>query len=222
MDDTDAPGGSPDVQIRLPEIRQDPQVISLARRWAGDRELAEDALQTAYYRVASVQHPERIVNLRAYFLRALKNEIRGLYSTRQPVLLVDDLETLNPPQPGTALHGPAYEPAVDDQACRALQTQIWLDRHAAQSGSLLAGIPARSDDPGRYRTLAYALAEPVLLGHLSLEPNDPDFPKAIRAAYPEYFDQPGAAPNTLHQRISRARDDIKALLRAIIKPDELY
>jgi len=222
LDDTDAPGGSPDFQRRLSEIRQDPQVISLAFRWAGHRELAEDALQTAYYRVASVQHPERIVNLRAYFLRTLKNEITGLYSPRQPVVLVDDLEALNPPQPGSPLYGPAYEPAVDDQACRALQTQIWLERHAAQPDSILAGIPARSDDPGRYRTLAYALVKPVLLGHLSLEANDPDFPKAIRAAYPEYFDQSGAAPNTLHQRISRARDDIKVLLRAIIKPDELF
>lgn len=222
MDDTDAPGGSPDFQRRLSEIRQDPQVISLAFRWAGHRELAEDALQTAYYRVASVQHPERIVNLRAYYLRTLKNEITGLYSPRQPVLLVDDLETLNPPQPGSALYGPADEPAVDDKACSTLQTEIWLKRHADQCDRLNAAIPARSADPARYRQVIYAAAKQVLLGHLSLEPNDPDFPKAIRAAYPEYFDQPGAAPNTLHQRISRARDDIKALLRAIIKPDELF
>ena len=116
----------------------------------------------------------------------------------------------------------APEPSVDDQACRALQLQIWLQRLAAERDSLMAGIPARSDDPGRYRALIYGLAEPVLLGHLGLEPNDPDFPKALRTAYPGYFDQPGAAPNTLHQRISRAREDLKALLRAIIDPGELF
>ena len=222
MDDTNAPGGSPDFQRRLLEIRQDPQVIRLALRWAGHRELAEDALQTAYYRVASVPDPERIINLRAYFLRALKNEITGLYSSRPPVLLVDDLETVSRPQPGPALFGLAPEPSVDDQACRALQLQIWLQRLTAERDSLIAGIPARSDDPGRYRALIYGLAEPVLLGHLGLEPNDPDFPKALRTAYPGYFDQPGAAPNTLHQRISRAREDLKALLRAIIDPGELF
>ena len=106
MADPEASGGSPDFLHQLLEIRQDPKVIRLAIKWAGHRELAEDALQTAYYRVASVQDPERILNLRAYFLRTLKNEITGLYSVRQPVLL-DDLEALTPPQPGPALYGPA-------------------------------------------------------------------------------------------------------------------
>ena len=219
MDDTSAPGGSPDFQRRLLEIRQDPQVIRLALRWAGHRELAEDALQTAYYRVASVPDTERIINLRAYFLRVLRNEINGVYTLLQPVLLLDDPETL---QPGPALYGPASEPAVDDQACSTLQNQIFLKRHARQSAQLIAAIAARSADPARYRQVIYAAAKQVLLGHLSLEPNDAAFPKVLRAAYPEYFDQPGAAPNTLHQRISRARDDIKALLRAVIKREELF
>jgi len=201
------PASSPlaDFQQELLSTRQDPKVMRLALRWAGNRELAEDALQTVYCRVASVQHPESIVNLHAYFLRAL-----------------DDLEVLGRPQPGTSRYGPASEPAIDDKAYSTLQTEIWLKRHAGQCDRLNAATPARSADPARYRQVIYAAAKQVLLGHLSLEPNDPDFPKAIRAAYPEYFDQPGAAPNTLHQRISRARDDIKALLRAIIKPDELY
>jgi hypothetical protein len=219
--DPEASSGSPDFQHQLLEIRQDPKVIRLAIKWAGYHELAEDALQTAYFRVASVQHPERIVNLRAYYLRTLKNEITGLYAVRQPVLL-DDLQALNPPQPGTALYGPASEPAVDDKACNALQAQIWLNRHAGQRAQLIAAIPARADDPGRYRAVMYAAAKQVLLGNLSLEPNDAGFPNVLRAAYPEYFDEPGAAPNTLHQRISRAREDIKALLRACIKRDELF
>jgi hypothetical protein len=67
-----------------------------------------------------------------------------------------------------------------------------------------------------------AAGRQVLLGHLSLEPNDPAFPNVMRVTYPDYFNEPGAAPNTLHQRISRARDDIKALLRAIINREELF
>jgi DNA-directed RNA polymerase specialized sigma24 family protein len=219
--DTEASDGSPDLQHQLLEIRQDPKVIRLAIRWAGHRELAEDALQTAYYRVASVQDPERIVNLRAYFLRTLKNEITGLYSVRQPVLL-DDLEALTPPQPGPALYGPAAEPAVDDQACNSLQTQAWLKRHARQRVPLIAAVPGRSADPARYRNVIYAAAKQVLLGHLSLEPNDAAFPNVLRAAYPEHFDEPDAAPNTLHQRFRRAREDIKAILQALIKRDELF
>ncbi len=204
MADTEASGGSPDLLHQLQEIRQDPKVIRLALNWAGNRELAEDALQTAYYRVASVQHPGSIVNLRAYFLRALKNEITGLYA------------------PGTALNGPAAEPAVDDQACTTLQTQIWLKRHARQRDRLVAAVPARSTDPARYHEVVYAAAKQVLLGHLSLEPNDAAFPNVLRAVYPGYFDEPGAASNTLHQRLSRARDDIKALLQAFITRDELF
>jgi len=219
LDDTNAPGGWPAFQRRLLEIRQDPQVIRHALRWAGHRELAEDALQTAYLRVTSVPDPERIVNLRAYFLRVVRNEINGVYTLSQPVLLLDGPETL---QPGPALYGPALEPAVDDQACSTLQNQIFLTRHARQSAQLIAAVPARSADPVRYRMFSYAAAKQVLLGHLSLEPNDAAFPNVLRAAYPEYFGQPGAAPNTLHQRISRARDDIKALLRVIIKREELF
>jgi DNA-directed RNA polymerase specialized sigma24 family protein len=219
--DTEASGGSPDLLHQLQEVRQDPQVIRLALRWAGNRELAEDALQTTYYRVASVQHPESIVNLRAYFLRALKNEITGLYALPRPVL-VDNVETLNPPQPGTALDGPAAEPAVDDQACTTVQTQIWLKRHASQRDRLVAVVPARSTDPARYREVVYAAAKQVLLGHLSLEPNDAAFPNVLRAVYPGHFDEPGAVSNTLHQRLSRVREDIKALLRAFIKRDELF
>jgi hypothetical protein len=62
----------------------------------------------------------------------------------------------------------------------------------------------------------------VLLGHLSLEPNDAAFPNVLRAVYPGHFDEPGAVSNTLHQRLSRVREDIKALLRAFIKRDELF
>ena len=74
MANTDAPGGSSDFQQELLAIRQDPQVIRFARRLAGDLDLAEDLLQTAYCKLAALKHPERIENLRGYYLRVLQNE----------------------------------------------------------------------------------------------------------------------------------------------------
>lgn len=41
-------------------VRQDPQVRGLTYKWAGDPDLTEDALQIAYYKVATVKDPERI------------------------------------------------------------------------------------------------------------------------------------------------------------------
>ena len=53
-------------------------------------------------------------------------------------------------------------------------------------------------------------------------PNDPAFPEVLKEVYPEYFDAQDVAPNTLHQRITRARDDITAVLQELIKREELY
>ena len=121
----------------LLSIVQDRQVVALAVRWAADHELAEDALQTAYCQVATAPHPEAIVNLRAYFLRTLKNEITSTYSVRLPVP-VDDLEAVTPPQPSTTLYGRTPERAVADQACATAQTQVWVNRHAARHDELIA------------------------------------------------------------------------------------
>jgi hypothetical protein len=205
----------------LLSIVQDRQVVALAVRWSADHELAEDALQTAYCQVATAPHPEAIVNLRAYFLWTLKNEITSTYSVRRPVP-VDDLEAVTPPQPSTTLYGRAPERAVADQACATAQTQVWVNRHAARHDELIAKVPARSTDRARYREVIYAAAKQAFLGHLSLEPNDPAFPEVLKEVYPGYFDDPAVAPNTLHQRLSRARDDITAVLPKTIKREELF
>ena len=58
----------------LEELRQDPEIRSLAQRYAGNPSLAADALQAAFYATAAIKHPDRIDNLRAYFIRVLKHE----------------------------------------------------------------------------------------------------------------------------------------------------
>lgn len=218
----DAPGGSSDHQQRLLAIRQDPQVRVLARKWAGDSGLADDALQTAYYKVATVKDPKRIDNLYAYFLTVLRNEIKSLFVLRRAATPLENPEdALDRGQHGAVVCGPARSRPVDEMVCTAQLARSLRARLAVHRASLEAAVPARSDDPRRYRTVICNSAEQVLLDGLNGEPGDADSNGALRAAYPEYFAQPGASANLLHQRFRRAREDLKALLQSIVDRDEL-
>jgi hypothetical protein len=221
LGDTSTPNGSSDFQRQVQEILRDPKVIAFAVRRARNPDLADDALQSAYLHIISVEHPENIRNLRSYCFTTVANEIRALYTLPRPVL-VDDVETITAPQPSPALYGPVCERSVADQACTTAQAQVWLNRHVARHDELIRKIPGRSADRARYREVIYAAAKQAFLGHLSLEPNDPAFPEILKEVYPDYFDDPAAVPNTLHQRISRARDDITAILQLLIKREELF
>lgn len=75
--------------------------------------------------------------------------------------------------------------------------------------------------PDRYRAVVYAAAEQILRDLISGESSEADSNEAFRASYPEYFDQPGAAPNTRHQRLLRVRADTRALLQAAISKASL-
>lgn len=222
MSHLDAPGGSVDFQSRLLVIRQDPQVIGLAHKWARDPYLAEDALQVTYCRVATVTHPERIGNLHAYFRTVLKNEIVALHKQyRQTTPLEDPGAALETGPHGTVVAGPAGSRPVDDLVRISLLTRSVGARLATRRESLLAAIPARSGDPCRYRAVIYDSARQVLLDGLNGEASDADTNEAFRAAYPGYFAQADAAANLLHQRFRRAREDVKALLQAVVRRDEI-
>jgi hypothetical protein len=108
VNNLDAPDGSSDFRRRLLAIRQDPQVIRLAHKWAGDPHLAEDALQTADYKVATAKGPEGIDNLKAYYIRVLKNEITTVLAPRRAIP-VENPEAA--PQPGlTSVRHKAWMP----------------------------------------------------------------------------------------------------------------
>ena len=82
-------------------------------------------------------------------------------------------------------------------------------------------MPTRSGNPALYRAAICTSAEGVLRDGINAEPSDADSNDAFRAAYPAYFAQPGASANLLHQRFRRAREDVKALLKAVVRRDEL-
>jgi hypothetical protein len=67
----------------------------------------------------------------------------------------------------------------------------------------------------------YAAAEQILRAGISGDVSEADTNDTLRASYPEYFQQPDAAPNTCDQRFCRARVDIRALLRRVVSRDEL-
>jgi DNA-directed RNA polymerase specialized sigma24 family protein len=206
---------------QLAAIREDPQIRSLALRFAGARDLAEDALQSAYCSVGKVKHPERLKNLRAYFVTVLRNEVCGLYAPQQAIPLANPEDVLDLDRRGIAVCGPTASRPVDETVSASLQAQSWLKRLATERNRLLAAVPGRSDDPNRYGAVIYDAAEHLLRDAINGEPSDADSNDTFRAAYPEYFNQPGAAVNTCHQRFRRAREDVKALLQAVVRRDEL-
>jgi hypothetical protein len=219
--DPDTPGGSSDFQQELLAIRQDPQVGRVALSWASAPDLAEDILQAAYCGLAALKHPERVDNLRAYYLRALKNEASRLYTARRATPVENPEDTMAPGQHGTVLCRPVPVRPLDEMVGFSLQAQSWLKRLGDDRHRLLDAVPARSDDPARYRALIDAAAEQVLRDGINGEASAADSNDAFRAAYPEYFAQPDASADLLHQRFRRARLDVKTLLQDIVSRGEL-
>ena len=203
----------------LTEIREDPRIKRLARRYAGDPALADDALQRTYYALAQLKNLEQITNLPAYFRKVLVRQVhreRGQLAAT----LVEDFTRLVEARQDAG--GPVTPPSIEDTVGFSLQARSWLERLANGRDGLRAGVPARSDDPVRYRVVIYVAAEQVLRDGINAESSDADTDQAFRAAYPDYFDQLGCLPNTLYQRFHRARDDVKHLLQAIVSRNELF
>jgi DNA-directed RNA polymerase specialized sigma24 family protein len=209
LDDTSSSGGSLGVQRELLAILRDPPIRRLALKWTNDRDLAEDVLQAAYCALAALKHPGRIQNLRSYFIRVLRNEVYHLYALQPAVPLEDPDSAQDPALP------------VDEMVCTSLLAESLFERFAAQRQRLLAMVPARSPDSARYRAVICAGAERVLRDAISEESGKPDSNNVFRAAYPEWFSQPDASANLLHQRFRRAREDVKALLQTVVRRDEL-
>ena len=75
--------------------------------------------------------------------------------------------------------------------------------------------------PTATATLIVIVAEQVLCAILAGEVGQADVNDALRAAYPGWFGEKGGADNNAHQRLSRARADVRELLKAIVDRDEL-
>jgi hypothetical protein len=206
---------------RLVGIWMDPRIKSFARRYAGDPAMADDALQSTYCAVVRVEHLDKIENLRGYFCRVLIHEVHRERGQLRAVL-VEDFDRVAEENQGAVGCHRSPPPCFQDQVCTSLQVQSWLKRLIDERDELLAAIPARSREPGCYKALIYAAAEQVLHAGMSGDGVEADTNDMLRVSYPEYFQQPGAAPNTCDQRFRRARMDVRALLRSVVSHDELF
>jgi hypothetical protein len=170
--------------------------------------------------MARIKDPARIEDLRAYFCRVLIrviNALRGQLSA----ILPDDLAGLADAGRCEAC-GPVLPRPVDEAVAADLIARGWLERFAAERASLAGAVPGRSPDPGRYRQVIVSVAERVLRAIVTADICDADGNPALRAAYPEWFAGDSAKAGNAYQRFSRARDDVRSLLRAIISRDDLY
>lgn len=204
---------------RLTVIREDPQVKRLARARAVDSGVAEDALQEAFYVMARIVQPGYIDDIRKYFCKVL---LRCIYqmSSQLRAVAVDDAGGLVDAC-GHGLGGEALPPQFDEAVHTSMLTRSWLERLAKQRAELTDKVPGRSTEPGRYRDVISTSTEGMLLAIATGDFRDIDLNLTLRAAYPEWFAERGAAISNIHQRLARARADIRDLLKSVISRDEL-
>jgi DNA-directed RNA polymerase specialized sigma24 family protein len=219
------PVAPPALHDELSRLRNDGGLLRLALRYAdGNHDLAEDALQETCWAILRVKDPRRIDNLEAYFRTVLKRTVadqRG--QIRRAPVPVDNMEEA---LTGEADHGgasPDPEPPrpVDAQAISNVLAAAWLARVRRERQQLRALLPDSSADPGRYRDVVMARSEEILRSAVAGSVSWSDCNEALRAAYPEWFAEPGCKQNTMDRRLSRARDDVRAVLKAVVGPSEL-
>lgn len=188
---------------------------------AGDLDLAEDALQEAYYAVARTARPERIDDLRAYYCRVLLRMIYKLRAQSGAAALVDDFaELADACQRMTG--GASTPPPFDETVCSNLLTRDRLRYLATRRAALSRTVPGRSPDSARYREVIVTFAERVLRASVTGGLSVADLNLALRTTYPQWFAEAGVAVGNIQQRCSRAQADIRVLLRSVIDRDELY
>ena len=205
-------------QDDLAELAADPAIRRLAMRRARSRELAEDALQDTFYAVAQTRNPEAIEDLRAFFCKSLIRAINRQLSLSAPVP-AEDIGAIADRFQDASPSGTSSPTSVASEAQLRILADAALTRLERDRAELMAMIPARSGDPGRYRCTIVAAAGTILRLLLRGPVAMADWNAVLRSGYPQWCDEPGLPHDALYQRLSRARGDVQWLLRAILPRD---
>lgn len=206
----------------LARIAADPEMFRLAVRRAGCRELAKDAMQETARAIVERKSPEAIENLRAFFYVALIREIDHQLGRPAAIPDADISLTSDRHQSRTSLSAQQPAPVEGAAQLRIVADRVLavLERERARDG-LTSLIPARSGDPGRYRSAIVWAAKTIFALLVEGYVTAPDWNAILKSAYPQWCDEPGLAPDARDQRLSRARRDVQQLLRTVLSRDEL-
>ena len=211
-----------DLHGELARVASDPDMLRRAIRRAGCRELAQDAIQETVRAIVERKSPEAIDNLRAFFYVALIREIDHQLGRAAAIPDADISLTSDRHQSRSPLF--AGRPALveGDAQLRILAetVQAALERERA-GGGLASLVPARSGDPGRYRSAIAWAAKTIFSLLVEGYVSAPDWNAILKAAYPQWCDEPGLASDARDQRLSRARRDVQSLLRSVLSRDQL-
>jgi hypothetical protein len=202
----------------LATIVKDAEILRLAIRRAGSRELAEDAIQETARAVAERKSLDAIENLRGFFYVALVHEIDHQLGRTSAILVGDAVELAG----GTSLARALPPISVEGDAHLRMLAGVVLarlERERARKG-LADLIPGRSADPALYLSAVFRAAKVVFVLLLEGYVTAPDWNAILKAAYPQWCDEPGLARDARDQRLSRARRDVQALLRSVLSRDE--
>lgn len=212
-----------DFREDLARLATDPGMFRRALRRARNRELAEDALQETARALAERKSPEAIENLPGFFYISLIREID--HQLGRPVAIpTGDIAAVSDVGQDHASPSAALPPcSVEGEADLRILAEAVLSRfrHEPARNGLIALVPARSEDPRLYRAAivfaAKVIFELLLEGYVTLA----DWNAVLKAAYPQWCDEPGLACTTVDQRLSRARRDVQSLLRSVLSRDQL-
>ena len=202
---------------------RDTEMLRLAIRRAGSRDLAEDAIQETARAVGERKSLDAIGNLRGFFYVALIHEIDHQLGRASAIPAGDAAETWDRRQDRASPAGTCPPAAVEgDAQLRLLAKAVLarLDRERSRNG-LAALIPARSNDPGRYQSAIAWSAKIIFMLLVEGYVTAADWNAILKAAYPQWCDQPDLARDARDQRLSRARRDVQSLLRSLLPRDQL-
>lgn len=192
-----------------------------AERRTGNRELAEDALQETYWTVAKVKNPEAIRNLRAYFRTALVREIIRQRSPQSFTQQFDDDLSIGEEKEYDLSSNAGHPSSVDNEVSSRLLAETLLRRLNTDHDSLVNSIPGRSNDHGQYRNAIMISAKKIFILLLEGQVVQADWNAVLKAEYPEWANEQGMTRDTIDQRLSRARHDIKILLQKVARRSQL-